>query len=124
VSRNDGGRECQLAIESENVSAQTYAPNQSTKLNLSWQIPHGGEDFNALYKCNAFGSWDQTNELAKLHDGGTPPRSASQKESFSFVTPSSPGVYSVRLICNAAAGFATSFPGHTHYFVDLVFTVK
>ena len=124
VSRNDGCHGCQLAIESENVSAQTYSTNQTTQLELTWQIPHGGENFNALYKCNAFGSWKQSRELAKLHDGGTPRQNSSQKESFSFVTPSSPGVYSVRLICNAAAAFAASFGGHTHYFVDLVFTVN
>ncbi len=123
MHRNDATLEHIFALESENISGQTFAPGQLVNANFTWQIPFS-ENFTAIYKGNIFGSWDQNNEIAQFHDGLTPAKGVSQYENFSFYAPITPGRYAIRIIFNASYSFATSFTNYTHYKVDLVFQVQ
>ena len=123
VLRNGGSVEHHLAIVSENLIGRTLSRGSAQTLSFSWQIPHE-ENFSAVYRCNAFGSWAQDVQLASFHAGMTPSRGETQRETISFTSPGTAGIYSLRLICNAAFSYAGSFTGDTHYFFDMVFNVR
>ncbi|MBF0276641.1 MAG: LamG domain-containing protein [SAR324 cluster bacterium] len=133
--RIDGAREYReamnahvIAIENDNVHNETFGKSETVQANLKWQFSYL-ENLNAWYFCSIFGSWNQEQEIFPVYGNlaspiTTPPIGESQNTSFSFNTPDTIGVYSLRLICNSSSVFPASFSNATHYFIDSVFTVK
>ncbi|MBF0288106.1 MAG: LamG domain-containing protein [SAR324 cluster bacterium] len=130
IGRGDGARVWNeedvgshvLALKSENIIDKTYGLGEKVTADFTWGFPYG-ENRNAIFSCNAFGSWDHENQIEAFYLGKPMPKDELESDVFSFTAPSSPGVYSLRLIFNSAFDYATSFTGATHYFADLVFNV-
>ncbi|MBF0287799.1 MAG: hypothetical protein HQM14_08275 [SAR324 cluster bacterium] len=111
-----------VALENENISGKTFGRSEEVTANFTWGFPYG-ENRNAIFSCNAIGSWDQQTSISDFYSGDTLPKGVSETTSFNFTTPSTNGVYALRLFFSSTFDFAPSFTGNTHYFADLVFSV-
>ena len=112
-----------MAIENNDLAGKTFQPGQTASLAFNWQIPYV-ENYTAIFKGNAFGSWDQNVEIGQFHSGLTPTKGETHSASMSFTVPQEAGIYSLRINLQASYTIATSFTDITHYFRDFVFSVS